>query len=201
VAPWAKEFGDAALSFPRAIVATVRYSSAKGELRTVAFIAPPACAESNEPQRILIAGGRVMFMLPHGFRGLSIAAVKTRWKSPPYPDVAWEDPVSQVVLALRFGEAALEVDRLPEFKAALESSYEASVPGLTWISRALRAGDGLPRLVHHFESDSSRGRLSTVAFSFSFDGKLLSLSVVGPVDAKAAVEQVAVAVRSSLRLE
>jgi hypothetical protein len=37
--------------------------------------------------------------------------------------------------------------------------------------------------------------------AFSFDGKLLVINVIGPVEAKAAIEQVAVAVRSGLTLQ
>jgi hypothetical protein len=140
-------------------------------------------------------------MVPHGFLILKGSDIQTRWGRAPYPDVAWEDPISRVVVALRFGEIDLAPQGLEDLKPELEAAYQESVPGLVWLSRAFRKDDGPVRLVHHFESDSSRGRLSTMAFTFSFDGKLLTLTVVGPAEQRAAVEQVAVAVRSTLRLQ
>jgi hypothetical protein len=201
---WVKEFQQAELTTPRAIASLVRFRDASGAAKNVAFIAPPKCApelSANDSRSVSIAAGRVSLMVPHGFLILKGSDIQTRWGRAPYPDVAWEDPISRVVVALRFGEIDLAPQGLEDLKPELEAAYQESVPGLVWLSRAFRKDDGPVRLVHHFESDSSRGRLSTMAFTFSFDGKLLTLTVVGPAEQRAAVEQVAVAVRSTLRLQ
>lgn len=201
---WVKEFQQAELSTPRAIVSMVRYRDAKGAAKNVAFIAPPRCAPEltpTDPRQVSIAGGRVSFMVPHGFAVLKSSDIQTRWGRAPFPDVAWEDSVSRVVVALRFADLDLAPTDLEQLKPELEAAYEESVPGIVWISRAFRSDDGPQRLVHHFESESSRGKLNTMAFTFSFDSKLLTLSIVGPAEQRAAVQQVAVAVRSTLRLQ
>lgn len=203
-AEWIERFQSAELTVPRAIVSTVRYQGQGGAVNNVAFIAPPTCGSDSspaDPRAISIAGGRVLLLVPHGFSLLQASDIQARWGGAPYPDVAWEDAVSGVIVALRFGELDLAPTALEGLKPELEAAYQESVPGVGWLARAYRVDDGPARLVHHFESDSSRGRLSTMAFTFSFDSKLLTLTVVGPAEQRAAVQQVAVAVRSTLRLQ
>jgi hypothetical protein len=198
---WLTNFGGAKIESSRAILTTVRYQDPSGQQKTVHFIAPPECDSSPTPQDISMAAGRVRFSLPHGFSVLKGAEIQERWKNPPYPDAAWEDSVSGVVLAVRFGEVVVEPTGLAELKPALDEAYATSIPGISLISSGVRTGGGPDRLVHYFESDSSRGRLLTLSMAFSFDGKLLVINVIGPVEAKAAIEQVAVAVRSGLTLQ
>jgi hypothetical protein len=198
---WLHHFVRAKIEVSRAIVATVRYYDEAGGQKQVHFIAPPECGSSRSPQEISIAAGRVGFRLPAGFSSLGGREIKERWKNPPYPDTAWEDPVSGVVLAVRFGETAVEPSGLSELKPVLDEAYASSIPGIKLLVSGVRHGAGPDRLVHYFESDSSRGRLLTLSMGFSFDGKLLVLNVIGPVQARAAVEQVAVAVRADLTLQ
>jgi hypothetical protein len=200
-AHWLRHFGRAKIEVSRAIVASVRYYNAAEQQKQVHFIAPPECGSARDPQEVSIAAGRVIFRLPEGFSVLKGSEIKERWKNPPYPDTAWQDRVSGVVLAVRFGEAAVEPAGLGELKPVLDEAYDSSIPGIRMLSSGLRRGSGPERLVHYFESDSSQGRLVTLSMGFSFDGKLLVFNVIGPLETKAAVEEVAVAVRTGLTLQ
>jgi hypothetical protein len=156
----------------------------------------------NSDQSVVsMAAGRVWFKLPYGFSVLGGKAVEERWKRPPYPDAAWEDPVSGVVIALRFGEAELPSGGMSAIKDKLEKSYEASVTNLSWLARKIKNHGSTEFLLHEYESDSVKGRLLTASLTFGFDGKLLTVNIVGPVDQRHAVETVAEAVYASFRLE
>ncbi len=196
------------LSVARAIALTMTYSTSGTDeqgsagpipvMRRVTFIAPPACGEGGDPEAVSMAGGRVVFRIPDSFSVLSPSMIKERWKNPPFPDVAWSDSSSDSVVAVRFGEAELKSDTAKKFKKGLESAYEISVPGLTWISRKIEKEGKRPVLFHEFESDSSRGRLITAAISLPFDDKLLSLNVVGPARQREWVSAVASQLKQTL---
>jgi hypothetical protein len=193
-------FGAARLSSSRAIITTLEYRTPQQSARRVSFIAPPFCEERPAADTVSVAGGRVTFQLPVGFSVLGGEGVQERWKRPPYPDAAWEDPVSAVVLALRFGEAEIPAAGVAALKGKLESAYEKSVTNITWLTRKSRKSNGLALLLHEYESDSVRGRLVTVGLSFAFDGRLLTVNIVGPQAQRATVESVAEQIHASLVL-
>jgi hypothetical protein len=194
-------FDNAQLSSPRAILLTLDYNDKAGAPRRVSFITPPQCSANSDQSVVSMAAGRVWFKLPYGFSVLGGKAIEERWKRPPYPDAAWEDPVSGVVLALRFGEAELPAGGMSAIKGKLEKSYEASVTNLSWLVRKIKTQGSAEFLLHEYESDSVKGRLLTASITFGFDRRLLTVNVVGPVDQRHAVETVAEAVYASFRLE
>jgi len=194
-------FNRAQFSSQRAILLTLDYQDAKGAARRVSFIAPPQCGAFNDPSVVSMAAGRVLFKLPHGFSVLGGEAVQERWKRPPYPDAAWEDSISTVVIALRFGEVPLPAGGIVALKDKLESSYQSSVTNLSWLVRKVKKQGAVDFLLHEYESDSVKGRLLTASITLPFDGKLLTLNVVGPVDQRQAIEAVAEELYASLRLE
>jgi len=203
-----QEFSSPTLAVSRAIVLSVTYSplgssdpgssGAASVRRRVSFIAPPSCGDAGNPELVSIAGGRVLFRLPDSFSLLSTESIKERWKNPPFPDVAWSDSSSDAAVAVRFGEAELKSDTAKKFKSGLESAYEASVPGLRWITRKLDKAGNRPVLLHEFESDASRGRLITAVISVPFDDKLLSLNVVGPALQREWINAVALQLQQTL---
>lgn len=194
-------FRDTQLSSPRAILLTLDYNDLSGAPRRVSFITPPQCAINSDQSVVSMAAGRVWFKLPYGFSVLGGKAIEERWKRPPYPDAAWEDSVSGVVIALRFGEAELPSGGMSVIKGKLEKSYEASVTNLSWLIRKIKTQGSHEFLLHEYESDSVKGRLLTASLTFGFDGKLLTVNIVGPVAQRHAVEAVAEAVYASFRLE
>ncbi len=194
-------FDNAQLSSSRAIVLTLDYNDESGASRRVSFIAPPQCSANSDQSVVSMAAGRVWFKLPHGFSVLGGKEIEERWKRPPYPDAAWEDAVSGVVIALRFGEAELPAGGMSAIKNSLEKSYEASVTNLSWLVRKIKKQDSNEFLLHEYESDSVKGRLLTASITFGFDAKLLTVNIVGPVDQRHAVEAVAESVYASFRLE
>ena len=193
-------FNNVKLTSPRAILLTVNYVDQGNTERLVSYIAPPVCRETTEPRVVTIAGERVSFVLPENFTVLGAAGIQERWKNGAYPDVVWEDAAQGIVLAVRFGEVEVAPEGLAKFSRSLERVLTKSVPKISWITKRVKSGGEQPRLIHEFESDSSRGRLVTVGMSFSFDNRLLSVNVVGPADKRAQVESMAEAVRGSLRL-
>ncbi len=196
-----RSFRNAQLSSPRAILLTLDYNDDSGAPRRVSFITPPQCTMNSDQSVVSMAAGRVWFKLPYGFSVLGGKAIEERWKRPPYPDAAWEDPVSGVVIALRFGEAELPSGGMSAIKGKLEESYEASVTNLSWLVRKIKNQGSTEFLLHEYESDSVKGRLLTASLTFGFDGKLLTVNIVGPVEQRHAVEMVAEAVYASFRLE
>jgi hypothetical protein len=205
-------FPSAEISSPRAIVANVQYDAQKGsaprpgeiavdkpEVRRIALLAPPTCGPaSDDPTMISMAGGRVSFRLPDGFEPLDRAAVSELWKDAPKPDVAWSHVGTKVLVAVRFGEAVASSETLSDLKDSLEAAYTASVPGLNWIVRDIDRKSPVPHVIHEFESDSSRGRQVTYSVSAPFDGRLLTLQVIGSSDVRVEVEKVATFVQDEL---
>lgn len=194
-------FREPRTSSGRAILFTVEYTTPAGAARKVSFIAPPFCGEQPAAEVVSVAGGRVLFQLPVGFAVLGGAGIQDRWKRPPYPDAAWEDPVSEVVIALRFGEAEVPAVGIAALKSKLESAYEKSVTNLKWLVRKSRKNGAAPFLLHEYESDSVRGRLVTVGLSMPFDGRLLTINIIGPLEQQPAVESVAEQLHASLKLQ
>lgn len=194
------DFPSASLESPRAIITTLDYQNMLGSPRKVSFIAPPQCEKAKDPEQVVMCGGRVTFRLPQGFSLMGGVAVKERWRAPPYPDAAWRGQSGGYIIAFRFGEVLVDRGAIADFKETLEAAYETSIPGLKWVQREVVEQNNLPLLLHEFESNSSRGRLATIVLSASFDGKLLSINVVGPVEGRSKVEELARLVTTSLRL-
>jgi hypothetical protein len=188
------------LSSTRAILLIVRYKNVQGLDRRVVYIAPPECDETKDSQAVLMAGGRVSFARLPGFQQLDGAAVKTKWKDGPYPDVAWHDPSRGIVVTVRFGEVAITPQELPALKEDLEAAFESSMPNLTWIERSVAEDEEPPKLIHILSSDAASGSTVSYTMSMSFDDRLLTISVSGPADREKAIEQVAGSLRRSLRL-
>lgn len=193
-------FVGAKLTSPRAILLTVAYTDTMNVERLVSYSAPPTCEPNPDPAIVALAGERVTFQLPEGFALLNTAVIQERWKNGAYPDVAWEDANQSVILAVRFGEAQISPQDLHTLARPLEQAFTKSVPKIAWLAKRVKSGGEQPRLIHEFESDSSRGRLVTVGMSFSFDDKLLSINLVGPAEKRKEVETAAEAVRATLRL-
>lgn len=188
------------LSSPRAILLVVRYKNAQGLDRRVVYIAPPECDDANDSRRVSMAGGRVSFDKLPGFSQLDGAAVKAKWKDGPYPDVAWQDPSRGIFVTVRFGEVPITPQELPALQEELEAAYESSLRNLTWIERSVAADEEPPKLVHILSSDTPSGTTISYTMSMSFDERLLTISISGPADREKGIEQVAGALRRSLRL-
>jgi hypothetical protein len=195
---YTSSFLHAELSSPRAILLTLRYTNAQGGDRKVSFIAPPECGEAKSDGRVSIAAGRVSFRVPVEFQVLDAKAIKEKWKSGPYPDVAWRDSRG-IFITVSFGEVPLTPAEMEGFKEELEEAYESSLPNLSWIDRRIEEVDGSPELVHEFLSESPNGLLVSYVISRSFDGRHLSLSIAGPGERQAEVERVGFHVRQTLR--
>jgi hypothetical protein len=201
-------FEGASVVIPRPILYSLEYTpkgapdSQLASRRRATFIAPPSCGDEELPDGgVSIAGGRVKCILPSGYLPLSLQQIKERWGSGPAPDVAWSDSTGNITVAVRFGEAQLTVQGMESFKAGVESAYARSVPGIQWHRRELSLQSVPPLLVHEFKSTSSRGMLRTVAYSLSFDGSLLSITVTGPESSAETVNTVSTLVRDSLTLK
>jgi hypothetical protein len=187
------------LSSPRAILLVVRYKNAQGIDRRVVYIAPPECDNRKDAQRISMAGGRVSFDRLQGFEQLDGAAVKAKWKEGPYPDVAWQDAARRIFVTVRFGEVSIAPVDLPILKEELEAAYEQSVQNLTWVERSVAADEEPPKLIHILSNDAPTGSSLSYSMSMSFDERLLTISVSGPVEQEKAIEGVAGSLRRSLR--
>jgi hypothetical protein len=205
-------FASATISSSRALLFSLDYSpqqettEGNASRRRATFIAPPGCGAELLPGEVSIAGGRVTFSVPNGYTPLTLEQIKERWGGGTAPDVAWSDATGsdatgQGVVAVRFGEAQLTVEEMERFKAGVEASYSRTVPGIDWIRRELSQTSVPPMLLHEFDSDSSRGRLRTIAYSLSFDAKLLSITVTGPASSNLLVQEVAALVRDTISLK
>ncbi len=183
----------------RAIILTMNYENSVGVERKVSFIAPPQCEGGSSEGRVSIAAGRIRFALPSGFRLMGGADVKARWKNPPYPDAAWMGD-SEILIAIRFGDVEVAEGELSGLSAELQEAYERSVPGLVWIKKEALAVKGRTLLEHEFESDSSRGRIASYVISAAFDRRLVAITVVGPADHRAEIDDVARSVEQTLSI-
>lgn len=195
-----EDYTNPVLESPRAVLATLNYETLLSGPTRVSFIAPPQCETSAPKGDVLLCGGRVSMRLPQGFSLMGGVAVKERWRSPPYPDAAWRSKSGGYVIALRFAEVQVEESAIAEFKETLEASYETSIPGMTWLVREVVEQNGRTFLAHEFENDSSRGRIVTVVVSTSFDGRLFSLYIAGPIEGRPQVEEYARELMQSLKL-
>lgn len=191
------DFKDAHFESQRAIILTMNYQNALGVGRKVSFIAPPQCNGEATEGRVSIAGGRIRFELPTGFRLMGGADVKARWKSPPYPDAAWMNE-SDLLIAIRFGDVEVSPEELVGLSAELEQVYQGSIPGLVWLKKEPIAVNGRTLLEHEFESDSSRGRIVSYVISSTFDHKLVAITVIGPASSVVDVNDVARRIEQTL---
>lgn len=187
------------LSTPRALLLIVRYKNMQGIDRKVTYIAPPECGEVDETLVSMI-GGRVTFRRQPGFEPLKGAEIKAKWKDGPYPDVAWQDASKSVFVTVSFGEVPVEPADLEQLKEELEGAYEGSLPGLVWIEKSLASDEEPPKLIHMISSDSPSGKSLSYTMSMSFDGRLVTIAVLGPATRQQEVEQVGNSIRRSIKL-
>ena len=188
------------LSSPRALLLVVRYKNIQGADRKVTYIAPPECGPLDDPSRASMVGGRVVFTKPKGFELMKGAEIKTKWKDGPYPDVAWQDASKSVFVTVSFGEVQIEPTELAGLKEELELAYQSSLPNLVWIERSLAADEEPPKLIHMLSSEGATGTALTYSMSMSFDGRLLTIAVLGSGAKEREVEAVGNALRRSLTL-
>lgn len=187
-----------ALSSPRALLLTIRYKNIQGVDRKVTYIAPPECGNKEDESLVSMVGGRVTFKRPKGYQPLKAAEIKAKWKDGPYPDVAWQDPTKSVFITVSFGEVPVEPSDLQALKEELEAAYEGSLPGATWIERSLAADEEPPKLIHMLSSEGPSGKALTYSMSMSFDGRLLTVAVLGPEERQREVEEVGNSLRRSI---
>jgi hypothetical protein len=147
-----------------------------------------------------MVGGRVTFRRQSGFEPLKAGEIKAKWKDGPYPDVAWQDQSKTVFITVSFGDVPVEASDLEDLKGELEGAYEGSLPGLVWIEKSLASDEEPPKLIHMISSDSPPGKALSYTMSMSFDGRLLTIAVLGPVARQKEVEQVGNSIRRSLKL-
>ena len=197
---FAKAMRSVVVASPRAIALNVNYTTLSGVERKPTFIAPPRCDTQESEDLVSIAGGGVTFALPKNFMLLSVGDVKSRWKLPPFPDAAWGDVEGRLV-AIRFGEAEILPDQLPEFANDIKDAYEAAVPQLVWISREHRGENKHFFLYHAFESESSRGRIFNIVLTASFDRRVFSITVSGPATQSESIVSGASVIEGSLKIQ
>ena len=187
------------LSTPRALLLVVRYKNMQGKDRKVTYIAPPECGAVDD-SLVSMIGGRVTFKRQSGYEPLKGAEIKSKWREGPYPDVAWQDPSKSVFITISFGEVPVEPSDLEALKGDLEGAYEGSLPGLVWIEKSLASDEEPPKLIHMISSDSPTGKSLSYTMSMSFDGRLLTIAVLGPATLQKEVEEVGNSIRRSLKL-
>lgn len=193
------EFIDPVMASPRAILLTLRYKNIQGVDRKVTFVAPPECPD-RKGEGVSIAGGRIRFALGKEFSLLGAAAVKDKWKGGPYPDAAWQDAAQGIFVTVSFGEVQVTPDQLGTLKEELEATYESSIESLEWIERSLASEEDPPKLIHELKSDGPSGQVISYALTVSFDDRLLTFSVAGPVAKQKQIERVANSLRTSLKV-
>jgi hypothetical protein len=196
---WLQSVKEPQISSSRAIFVTLNYKSAQDSERRATYIAPPRCGEESEKGVVSIAAGGVVFKLPKGFELMTSSDMKSRWKSPPYPDVAWSS-AEGAILAIRFGDLEIKPEELMYVGEEMSEAYESSVPQLVWLAKDSKFIDGKPVLYHEFQSDSSNGLIANVVFSGSFDGRLFALSLTGPVAELDSLRVVAKEIEQTLQL-
>jgi hypothetical protein len=142
----------------------------------------------------------VRFKRPQGFEPLKGNEIKAKWKDGPYPDVAWQDPTKSIFITVSFGEVAVEPSDLESLKGELEAAYEGSLPGLVWIEKSLAGDEEPPKLIHMISSGAAGGKSLSYTMSMSFDGRLLTIGVLGPASRQKEVEEIGNSLRRSLKL-
>jgi len=190
-----------ALSSPRALLLIVRYKNIQGADRKVTYIAPPTCGAKDDPTRVSMVAGRVSFSKLKGFQSMKADEIRAKWKDGPYPDVAWQDPSKTIFVTVSFGEVPVEPSDLEALKEELELAYEGSLPNLEWIEKSLAADEEPPKLVHMLSSDGPSGKTLSYSMSLSFDGRLLTIAVLGPSVRQPEVEEAGNSIRRSLKVK
>jgi hypothetical protein len=148
---------------------------------------------------VSIAAGGVVFKLPKGFELMSTGDIKSRWKSPPYPDVAWSS-AEGTILAIRFGDVEIKSEELMSVAEEMSEAYESSVPLLVWLAKESKVINGKHFLYLEFQSDSSNGLIANVVFTSSFDNRLFAISLTGPVAEVEALREVAKEIEQTLQV-
>lgn len=194
-------FSEPVIQSPRAILLTLSYVDRENVRRKASFIAPPSCESQvrrdGDSRKVAMAGDGVAFTLPEGFSLMKGGEITERWKSPPFPDAAWQRD-DEILVAVRFGDLELSDEEVAESLDDMVEAYESSVASLVWRGKAVVDLSGKSLLKHEFESASSQGRIVNVVYSGSYDGRLFAVTITGPSAASEAVLQVARGVQGTL---
>lgn len=195
------EFAEPLIQSPRAIVLNLSYLDRANVRRKASFIAPPSC-DSNAMQRgesrnVAMAGDGVVFLLPEGFSLMKAGEIAERWKSPPFPDAAWQR-ADESLIAVRFGDLDLTDEEVTESLDDMVQAYESSLPSLVWRGKSVVAIADKSMLKHEFESTSSQGRIVNVVYTGSYNGRIFAVTITGPIEVADALSQVALQVEATL---
>jgi hypothetical protein len=195
------EFSEPLIQSPRAIVLNLSYLDKENVRRKASFIAPPSCDPNAkrkvDRRKVTMAGDGVAFTLPNGFSLMKSGEIAERWKSPPFPDAAWQRD-DESLIAVRFGDLDLTDEEVAESLDDMVEAYESSVPSLVWRGKSVVGLSGKSMLRHEFESTSSQGRIVNVVYTGSYNGRLFAVTITGPIEVADELSRVALEVEETL---
>ncbi len=106
--------------------------------------------KKESPQRVRLAGGRISFVPPAGFKAMSkedIAFKFGRNGGAHAPDVVYSNERQNISVAVRFAPSRVAHEHLDEFQKVMETTLEGSIPNLEWLAREQLTLNGV-RWIH-----------------------------------------------------
>lgn len=104
----------------------------------VALLAGAAAARQEQP--VQVAGGRITFVPPAGFRPMSREDINFKFGrrgAAEAPELVYSNERQSVSVAVGFRGKDLPAGRLADIKRALEADLERNMPGLEWRAREI----------------------------------------------------------------
>jgi hypothetical protein len=143
-------------------------------LAAVALLAVVAAAQET----VKLAGGRVSFVPPAGFKPLSREDVLVKFgrrgeANAPELVYANDNERQTVTVAVGFNGQNVPADRLPEVKQLLEADFERSLPGLKWRTREIVELNGARFIHFHLRAAAVDTEIVNDVYVTVFDGRLL----------------------------
>ena len=143
----------------------------KFALLFLVFILPASAQD-----RVSMVEGRVSFVPPDGFRKMTDAEIKLKYRLGNAPQYVYSNEPMNVSVAITFSSQAVAPEELTELKAAMERALPRLIPGLSWVTREIVEISGRPWVHFEIKSYAIDTDIHNEMYLTSFDGKMLGFN-------------------------
>jgi hypothetical protein len=126
--------------------------------------------------RALLAGGKVSFVPPAGFRPMTEEMIKFKFPRGNPPQHVYANEKMNVSVAISFSPQVLSPRQLAELKSAMEQTLPRLVPGLAWLAREIVEINGTKWVHFELTSHAIDTDIHNHMYMTSFDGKMLGFN-------------------------
>lgn len=126
--------------------------------------------------RVSMAGGKVSFAPPDGFRAMTEGEIKIKYPRGNAPQYVYSNDQMDVSIAIIFSPQPVTLEGLPQLKAAMEQTLPRLIPGHNWLTREIVEINGRPWVHFEMTSFAIDTDIHNEMYLTAFEGKMLGFN-------------------------